>query len=344
MSATHEIFLSIVVVAENQRDVLEGVLAEASDVARTCATDHEIVIVDNGSTDDSVELLRSLCGEGGIPNLQVYRLAKKVEIDIAAWAGVENALGDYVAVVDPAGGDIQALPKLLAAAVEGADVVFGISKKPPRKSIIYRMFSGVFGLAAERLLGIDPNKEMPFFRVVSRTVVNYMIQHQASGLAYRWLPATSGFRKVSVLYDRSPPLRRPSLLGDIDRGVRVLVSSTFGPMRLVTLLCAFGALANVIYSLYVIAIALFKEEVSPGWVTLSLQQSGMFFLLSMVLLVLGEYVLHMAKLAANAPSYYVTNEFTSAQITRQERLNVEVNEVQQQIRTFGEPEAVSENH
>ena len=115
MSATHEIFLSIVIVAENQRDVIEGVLAEASHVARKCATDHEIVIVDNGSTDDSVELLRSLCSEGGIPNLQVYRLAKKVEIDIAAWAGVENALGDYVAVVDQVGGDIQALPKLAIA-------------------------------------------------------------------------------------------------------------------------------------------------------------------------------------------------------------------------------------
>lgn len=329
MSATHEIFLSIVVVAENQRDVLEEVLAEASDVAREWATDHEIVVVDNGSTDDSVELLRSLCGEGGIPNLQVYRLAKKVEIDIAAWAGVENALGDYVAVVDPAEGDIQALPKLLAAAAEGADVVFGISKKPTRKSLLYRILRGVFGLAAERLLGIDPNKEMPFFRVLSRTVVNYMIQHQASGLAYRWLPAISGFRKVSVLYDRSPLLRQPSLLGDIDRGVRVLVSSTFGPMRLVTLLCAFGAIANVIYSLYVVAIALFKEDVSPGWVTLSLQQSGMFFLLSLVLLVLGEYVLHMAKLAANAPSYYVIDEFASAQITRQKRLNVEANGVGQ---------------
>jgi polyisoprenyl-phosphate glycosyltransferase len=344
MSAVNDIFLSIVMVAENQRDVLERFLAEASHVACRCANDHEIVIVDNGSSDDTVQLLRSLCGERGIPNLQVYRLAKKVEIDIAAWAGVENALGDYVAVVDPAGGDIQALPRLLAAAVEGADVVFGISQKPPRKSILYSMLSGVFGLAAERLLGIDANKDMPFFRVVSRTVVNYMIQHQASGLAYRWLPATSGFRKVSVRYDRMPPLRRPSLLADIDRGVRVLVSSTFGPMRLVTLLCAFGALANVLYSLYVIAIALFQQDVSPGWVTLSLQQSGMFFLLSLVLLVLGEYVLHMAKLAANAPNYYVADEFTSAQITRQERLNVEVNDVGQQINQFGEPQAVSEIH
>jgi polyisoprenyl-phosphate glycosyltransferase len=344
MNSPNPIFLSIVVVAEDQRDALEAVLAEASEVARKCATDHEIVVVDNGSTDGSIELLRSLCGERGIPNLQVYRLAKKGEIDIAAWAGVENALGDYVAVVDPAGGDIQALPELLSAAVEGADVVFGIARQPRRRSVIYRMFSGVFGIAAGRLLGIDASKEMPFFRVVSRTVVNYMLQHQASGLAYRWLPATSGFRKVSVLYDRSPPLHRPSLLADIDRGVRVLISSTFGPMRLVTLLCALGAFANVLYSFYVIAVAVFKENVTPGWVTLSLQQSGMFFLLSLVLLVLGEYVLHMAELASNAPTYYFTDECTSAEITRRKRLNVEVNRVSQSTGIPGERRAVRRDH
>lgn len=336
MSTKHEIFLSIVIVAENQRDFLETFLTEASGLARECVTDHEIIIVDNGSMDDSFGVLRSLCAEGGLPNLQVYRLAKKVELDTAAWAGVENALGDYVAVVDPAGGDIKALPELLSAAVEGADVVFGVSKKTVRKSILHGVLSGVFGFITERLIGVDPSKDMPFFRVVSRAVVNYMIQHQAQDLGYRWLPAISGFRKVSLLCDRSPPPHRLSLMSDIDRGVRVLVSSTFGPMRLVTLLCTFGAVANLIYSFYVIAILLFKEEVAPGWVTLSLQQSGMFFLLSLVLLVLGEYVLHMAKLAANAPIYYVTDELTSAEIVRQQRLNVEVDVATEQRSKYSE--------
>ena len=343
MTAAHEIFLSIVAVAENQRDSLESFISKAGEIARECATDYEIVIVDNGSTDGSIDLLRFLCGEQGMPNLQVYRLAKKVETDVAAWAGVENALGDYVAVVDPASGNIEALSKLLAASVEGADVVFGVGKKSPRRSMVYRMFSGVFGAAAGRLLGIDASKEMPFFRVLSRAVVNYMIQHEASGLAYRWLPATSGFRKITVSYDRSIPLRRPSLLDDIDRGVRILVSSTFGPMRLVTLICLFGAVANVIYSLYVVAIALLKEDVAPGWVTLSLQQSGMFFLLSLVLLVIGEYVLHVAKLAANAPSYYITDEFTSAQITRRKRLNVEVSEAVKPLGMFSERETITDD-
>ncbi len=94
-------------------------------------------------------------------------------------------------------------------------------------------------------------------------------------------------------------------------------------MRLVTTLSLFGAIANVVYSAYVIAIGLFKADVAPGWVTLSLQQSGMFFLISLVLLVLGEYILQMASLSNEGPSYNVGQEFTSAVITRRERLNIE---------------------
>jgi len=342
MDTVQEIFLSIVVVADNQRQNLERFLTTASSIAQECATDHEIVVVENGSADGSIELLRMLCGEQGIPNLQVYRLAKKVEADLAAWAGVENALGDYVAVIDPTRDDLRALPELLAASVAGADVVFGVSRASPRRSMIYRILNRMFGAAVGRLLGIDANKEMPFFRVLSRTVVNYMLQHQASGLAYRWLPAASGFHKTTVCYERSIPLRRSRLLDDIDRGARLLISSTFGPLRVVTLLCFFGAIMNVLYSIYVVAIALIKDEVAPGWVTLSLQQSGMFFLFSVVLLVLGEYVLYMSKLAANAPSYYVTEEFTSSLITRRKRLNVEVSATAEPARVRREPTAVAD--
>ncbi|MFL5404851.1 MAG: hypothetical protein ACJ79O_03225, partial [Myxococcales bacterium] len=109
----------------------------------------------------------------------------------------------------------------------------------------------------------------------------------------------------------------------IERGTRLLVTTTRTPMRLVTWLCLFGAAANVVYSLYVILIFLFKSEVAPGWVTLSLQQSGMFLLLSLVLLVLGEYILQMASLSNEGPGYHVAQEFNSAIMTRQHKLNVE---------------------
>jgi hypothetical protein len=94
-------------------------------------------------------------------------------------------------------------------------------------------------------------------------------------------------------------------------------------MRLVTSLSLFGAVANLVYSIYVVAIAFLKTDVAPGWISLSLQQSGMFFLISLVLLVLGEYILHMTSLSNEGPLYHVGQEFTSARMTRREKLNIE---------------------
>jgi hypothetical protein len=50
----------------------------------------------------------------------------------------------------------------------------------------------------------------------------------------------------------------------------------------------------------------------------------MFFLISLVLLVLGEYILNMASLQNEGPLYHVGQEFTSARMTRREKLNIEV--------------------
>jgi hypothetical protein len=94
-------------------------------------------------------------------------------------------------------------------------------------------------------------------------------------------------------------------------------------MRLVTALSMFGAAANLAYSIYVVAVGIFKADVAPGWTSLSLQQSGMFFLISLVLLLLGEYILHMASLSNEGPLYHVAQEFTSARLTNREKLNVE---------------------
>jgi hypothetical protein len=143
-------------------------------------------------------------------------------------------------------------------------------------------------------------------------------------MTYRHLPATGGFARVNLQYSAPPKLAPTKRLSDsIDRGMRLLVSTTRTPMRLVTSLSLFGAFSNLAYSVYVVAVALLKPNVAPGWTSLSLQQSGMFFLISLVLLVLGEYILHMASLSNEGPLYHVGQEFTSARMTRRERLNVE---------------------
>jgi hypothetical protein len=317
------IFLSVIVVVRNMSERLaEMVDAFTAAIAGTVA-DYELIIVDNGSRDDSLAVLRRLTGPGAVPNLEVFALTKEVDVDSAVSAGLENALGDFVAIVDPLSDDVTFLPEMLERVVSGVDVVFAENTRKPHQTAAYRLCYGLFNAIYERVNGIDLSRDAPQYRVLSRRVVNYILQHPHPSIAYRHLPATGGFARANLQYTGSSEEPPHHLVESIERGTRLLVTTTRTPMRLVTWLCLFGAAANVVYSVYVILIFLFKSEVAPGWVTLSLQQSGMFLLLSLVLLVLGEYILQMASLSNEGPGYHVAQEFNSTIMTRQQKLNVE---------------------
>jgi glycosyltransferase involved in cell wall biosynthesis len=319
------IFLSVVYVVRNQSHRIEGIVQYAFKVLAPLVSDYELIIVDNASDDESVSLLKKLTEPSGYPNLQVYALTNEVDDDTAYLIGIENALGDFVAVIDPLLEDISFLPEMLGKAMEGYDIVVVNNQQKPDQSLTYRTIHAIFNTLYRCLTGIDLSKDAPKYRLLSRRVVNFILQHSHSVVIYRHLPVTSGFARIGLEYSANPLVKKlDKRLGEsVNRGIRLLVSTTQVPVRLVTLLSLFGAVANVFYSVYVVVIALFKSDVAPGWISISLQQSGMFFLISLVLLVLSEYVLHIADLSNNRPLYHIGQEFTSARMSRREKLNIE---------------------
>ncbi|CAG8871564.1 putative glycosyltransferase [Pseudomonas fluorescens] len=318
------VFLSVVFVVRNQSETIEKILTEAAGVIASTVSDYELIIVDNSSDDDSISVMKRLTGENALANLQVYALTKEVDADTASWVGLENALGDFVAVIDALTDDIAFLPEMLDQAVRGADVVFATNKQKPAHSLAYRTAFAAFNRIYNWFNGVHLAKEAPQYRVLSKRVINFILQHPQPAMTYRHLPATGGFARSYLTYSAKPQPSRPKrLLDSIDRGMRLLVSTTRAPMRLVTSLSLFGAVINLLYCIYVLAIGVFKTDVAPGWISVSLQQSGMFFLISLVLLVLAEYILHMASLSNEGPPYHVGQEFTSARMTRREKLNIE---------------------
>lgn len=318
------VFLSVVHVVRNQGLQLESIIQRATEKISSLVADYELIIVDNASDDESIKVLKNLTGQSGYPNLQVYALTKEVDGDTASWVGLENALGDFVCVIDPLLDDISFLPEMLDKAVMGADVVFANNQQKLRQSFAYQAAYVAFDFLYKSFNGIHLAKEAPQYRLLSKRVVNFILQHPQPAVTYRYLPATGGFARINMEYSAKPLARNTKKLGEsIDRGMRLLVSTTQAPMRLVTSLSLFGAAANLIYSVYVVAIGIFKTDVAPGWVSMSLQQSGMFFLISLVLLVIGEYILHIESLSNEGPLYHVGQEFTSARMTHREKLNIE---------------------
>ena len=104
--------------------------------------------------------------------------------------------------------------------------------------------------------------------------------------------------------------------------MKFLISTSDAPMRIVSMLSVFGAFMNIIYSVYILIIALVKTNVGEGWITLSLQQSGMFFLISIFFFILSEYILNMKNPTINEFSKYISKEFSSVIIARHSKINL----------------------
>ena len=118
------LFLSVILVLRNEAAGAESLVRGVAGKLVGLATDHELIVVDNASDDESLAALKALTLPGGVPNLQVFALSKEVDADIAVTAGLENALGDFVAVLDPFADDASYLRAMLEAATAGQDVVY----------------------------------------------------------------------------------------------------------------------------------------------------------------------------------------------------------------------------
>lgn len=318
--------LSVVIVTQNEADIIPKIIQRTVEAVSDLASDYEIVIVDNGSTDGTSEIFRELTSQSGEANLQIYALSDRVNDLTARWVGVENSLGDIVVCLDAHQGDLDQLAVLTSQAANGKDIVFTTrffpkSRRKLPRTLLYR----AFGMATKLSTGLDLDSYSTSFIVISRRVVNYLLQFPDPQIKFRNLPSTTGFKRSTIRIPIPPTnINTIKLRESLSRGMQLVTSSSVTPLRLATTLSAAGALSSLTYSVYIVWIWASKENISPGWISLSMQQSGMFFLISLVLLVLSEYVLEISRKANSGPAYYIAEEFTSARLTRKERLNVEV--------------------
>ena len=175
MMSQFPIFLSLVITTKNDEETLQKKLENISNNLKTLVDCYELIIIDNASTDRTIRLLKDCASPTGLPNLQVYALTKECDRGAAAWAGVENALGDFVVVFNPAEDDLSVLPDMLEKAVSGSDVVFGNNQLKPKQTLGYRIANGFFNFMYKQFNGIDLAKEAPEYRILSKRVINFIL-------------------------------------------------------------------------------------------------------------------------------------------------------------------------
>lgn len=282
----------------------------------------ELVVVVRGATPSDRAALVQLTAE--LPDVQVYLLQGWVDHLTALLAGIENAVGDWVATLDPyadAPGEVVSLFRRVLA--DGTEIGLAVdSRRNAQGGVADRLASRAFHRLFRLLHGYDLHAEAPSVRVMSRAAINSVLSHESPLVAFETVAALGGYSKTVVETASIAPQHLATKERIMNRW-RTLIGINAMPLRLANAVCAIGAALAVLYSLYVVVVYLIKEDVAPGWTTMSLVLSAMFFMMSLVLWLLSEYMVLLTDAGGRRPRYHIAEELSSTVQTRRAQLNVE---------------------
>jgi dolichol-phosphate mannosyltransferase len=150
------------------------------------------------------------------------------------------------------------------------------------------------------------------FFVINRKVINFITKNEDRIKFLKLLKFNNGFSKYEYSY---MPLGKKSnqrtFFENVNFTIDVLVNYSHRLIRMATILSLTAAITNLFYIVYVIGIFAFKENVAQGWTSSNLYSSSMYFVLFLVLAVVGEYIRMIIQNQKNTPFYEITDEKSS---------------------------------
>lgn len=221
--------LSVVVPVRNEQDNLAPLIAEIR-AALQGVVDFEIVYVNDGSTDNTAQVLSDIARD--CPQLRVVHHRLSCGQSTAVRTGVKAASGDWIATLDGDGqNDPADIPKLMAAVTEGVELVGGNRRHSRKDTWIKRISSVIANGVRSRMLGDSTPDTGCGLKLIRRDV---FLDLPYFNHMHRFLPALvirRGGRVVSVPVNHRPRERGVSNYGTLDR-LLVGIVDLFGVMWL----------------------------------------------------------------------------------------------------------------
>ena len=269
--------------------------------------DFELVYVDDGSRDGTLDLLREL--QQADPRVRVLALSRNFGHQIALIAGLAETAGDAVAFIDA---DLQDPPELIPRMLErwhrGVDVVYGVRSSREGETVFKRWTAKAFYLLLDHLADISIPINAGDFRLVDRKVVDALLAMPERDRLMRGMVAWAGFRQEPISYRRVPRAAGETKypFGKMLRlAVDSILSFSLVPLHLATwagFLAAGIAMLGILYALFV---RFLTDTWVSGWAALFM---AVLFLggVQLVLIgILGEYLGRIYAEVKRRPLYLV---------------------------------------
>ena len=290
--------------ARNLGTVLPPILATLAGLSERV----ELIVVDDGSRDDTAQVMRALCAAH--PQLVYLQLSRNFGKEPALTAGIDAARGEVVVLMDADGQHpVSLVPEMLLKWKHGADVVYAVRQTRDDQSGLQVSLTGLF----YKLVNFGNRVKIPAnagdFRLMDRKVVEALKSLPERNRFMKGLYAWVGFNSTAIDYQPLPRADGKSnfgLRGSLSLALTGILAFSIAPLRALTLVGLVLSALALGYGGWVVCEYFLSGIAVPGYATIVV---GMMFFSGIQLLsigVLAEYVGRIYEEVKQRPPYLIS--------------------------------------
>lgn len=302
--------------AYNEEAAITVSLTRLNGLLRDVDFTYEVIVVDDGSKDETSSLVKLKCTEW--PQLRLISLQANRGHMIALTAGLENAAGQWIVTIDA---DLQDPPEVIfdmlsvIQANPDVRVVYGVRGDRTSDSWFKKYSASLYYRIIRKLTGVEAPRHAADFRMMAREVVEIINQIPERNRVYRLLVPWLGFESETVLYTRAKRIAGNShykFRHMLALAWDSVVSFSSRPLRIAMWLGVWVLIGFAVGSIIVISGHLRGADV-PGWssTVLLIMFSSSIQLLTVG--ILGEYVARLYVEVQRRPMYTLKKNEESPQ-------------------------------
>ena len=309
-------FLSCVIPAYNEAANLKDFVPALSQVLKQETGQFEIIVINDGSTDSTLDILKSFLTQ--YP-LHILSFSRNFGKEAAISAGLEHAKGDVCLLIDA---DFQhpidAIPTMINLWKAGYDMVYGVRSRHT-ESWFKRVLTKIYYRLLSWSSAVKIPEDAGDFRLLDAKVINAMRNLPEKNLYMKGLYAWVGFKSIGlefVVQNRQHGQSNFNFRSLFNLGLAGLTSFSDLPLRMFIYLGALLAFASILYGGWIVIQTLVEGNRVPGWTTLA---AGIAYLGGIQLLgigILGEYIGRIYTEVKNRPKYIIDSEYKSFNVNK----------------------------
>jgi glycosyltransferase involved in cell wall biosynthesis len=263
-------YYSFVLPIYNEQETLPELYARLSAMLETLDGTSELIFVDDGSVDESHQLLLQLQAQD--PRVQLIRLARNFGHQIAISAGIDRACGEAVVIMDA---DLQdppeIVPELIRRWKEGYEVVYAVREQRQGDPWFKRLTAAAFYRLLHRLSDTDVPVDVGDFRLIDRRAADAFRSLPERNRYVRGMFAWIGFRQTGVKFVRDERFAgspKYSYRKSLKLAVDGMISFSTAPLQFTLNLGFLIAIATFLVGIFAIVTRLAGVYSLPGWASI----------------------------------------------------------------------------